>query len=307
MGTVIRWTLTVLVVVFLGWTLANDWPAVRALRWRGGPGDALAALMFAVGGLLTLPWGLRLLMRATGYSAGLYVWRIWLQAFIYKYVPGKVALVAERIRLSRPVGVEPAMATVFVVWESVLQLLGGCLVVAAALPALTRTRADSVGPALLGGGLAGIGLLLALPWGLRKLDGYPFFRRRFGALAQVRLSWALTAQLLLVFAASWTFLGLGFFFVCRMFFDVALEAAPEVVLWYVAAYVLGWVTSIAPAGLGLREGVLVVGLSPMFGSAGALAVAAAGRLWITGIEVGCTLASTAIARPPDSDEPVSRA
>jgi len=48
--------------------------------------------------------------------------------------------------------------------------------------------------------------------------------------------------------------------------------------WLALAWAVGYVTPGAPAGLGLREAVLALGLAPVFGEAGALALALAYRL-----------------------------
>ncbi len=54
---------------------------------------------------------------------------------------------------------------------------------------------------------------------------------------------------------------------------------------FAAAYVIGYVVIFAPAGIGVREGALVVFLGPQIGYAAAGAVAALGRLWTTAVEV----------------------
>ena len=54
---------------------------------------------------------------------------------------------------------------------------------------------------------------------------------------------------------------------------------------FAAAYVVGYVILFAPAGLGVREGVLVFMLSPHLGAGTAGAVAAIARLWTTLVEI----------------------
>ena len=301
---IIRWALTVSVALFLAWTAYRDWPSIRELEWRGGLAQAALATAFGVAGFGTLPLGLRLLLRRLGFEGGAFVWRLWLQAFIYKYVPGKVVLVAERIRLGRRLGIDAATSTVLVLWESVMQLLGGCLVIAVTLPWIAEPP-DSA-PLVLGVGLlAGVLLLFALPRGLRWLERFPIVQRRLGTLSVIRLTAGDIVRLVLIYAASWTFLGLSFYFMCASFFELGAKRIPQIILWYVAAYVFGWVSSIAPAGLGLREGVVVIGLADLLGRGPALAVAAAGRLWITAIEVLCVVASLTIALPPSPEDPAA--
>ena len=51
-----------------------------------------------------------------------------------------------------------------------------------------------------------------------------------------------------------------------------------------AAYVAGYVALFAPAGVGIRESMLVAFLGPVLG-AGAAVVALAARLWVTIVEL----------------------
>jgi len=58
---------------------------------------------------------------------------------------------------------------------------------------------------------------------------------------------------------------------------------------YPAAYVLGYLAVFAPAGLGVREGVLIAFLDPILG-AGAAVLAVFARLWATAVELVLALA-----------------
>jgi glycosyltransferase 2 family protein len=49
---------------------------------------------------------------------------------------------------------------------------------------------------------------------------------------------------------------------------------------YAAAYAAGFLSLLTPAGLGVREGVLVVALAPVLPAGPALVVALLSRLWM---------------------------
>ena len=302
---IIRWLVTVGVVAWLIAAAVRDWPSIQSLRWTGRPLDASLATLFVLQGLLTLPLGLRILHRRTGngHDVGAFTWRWWLQPFVYRYVPGKVMLVAERIRLGQMIGVPPGTSTVFVLWESIFQLIGGCLVVAVLLP-WVGARAASLGWGVGVGIAGGLVVLAILPRIIRWLEATPSFQRRVGDIESPKLRSIDVAALVLVYALAWSGLGLSFFFVARSFSDVGYGHGPSVVLWYVAAYVLGWLSSVSPAGLGLREGILVFGLSDLLGIGPSLAIAAASRVWMTVTEFSCAAVSTRL-RPPTDDAPAS--
>jgi hypothetical protein len=54
---------------------------------------------------------------------------------------------------------------------------------------------------------------------------------------------------------------------------------------YAAAYVAGYIAVFAPAGAGIREGVLVVLLQPVMAREAAVAIAVIARLWTTVAEL----------------------
>ena len=72
---------------------------------------------------------------------------------------------------------------------------------------------------------------------------------------------------------------------------VGTEGGGQPILPYIAvytgAYILGFITPIAPAGLGVREAGIVGGLTlfGLMGRADALIVALMSRLWLTVLEV----------------------
>jgi uncharacterized membrane protein YbhN (UPF0104 family) len=92
-------------------------------------------------------------------------------------------------------------------------------------------------------------------------------------------------------AARWLALGLGSWIVYSVAFWMLVRSLglPADVLptasAFAAAYVLGYVMVFAPAGIGVREGFLVLLLSPQLGAGAAGAVAIIARLWTTVIEV----------------------
>ncbi|MEO1337691.1 MAG: lysylphosphatidylglycerol synthase domain-containing protein, partial [Myxococcota bacterium] len=283
LASIVRWAATIAVLILLGRALIDQWDAVRALSWHGTLSDVTLAVGFTAAGIFTLPLGLRELLAALDIHAGAYAWRIWLQAFIYKYVPGKVMLVAERIRLSRPLGLSAAQSTVIVLWESIAQLVAGCLLVAIAWP-VTGASSSRIAPILVIGLTAGLLGLAAFPSALRALNQIDRIRARLGRLDALPLTPIRLIRLVGVYALAWLWLGVGFYFAARCVASLTSTDLVATVMWYVAAYVFGWVASVAPAGVGLREGVLLIGLGERLSPAEALGAAATGRLLVTVVE-----------------------
>ena len=69
---------------------------------------------------------------------------------------------------------------------------------------------------------------------------------------------------------------------------------------YAAAYAVGFLALLTPAGLGVREGVLVVALAPVLPAGPALVVALSSRLWMMLVELAGAAITHLIARQPAS-------
>lgn len=293
---VVRVLLAALVLGWVVWRLGEDWTGLHlpeALHW---PSLVLAALSGAAALL-----GLAVLCAAGVRAAGLYrsehrlpYLRMWLQSLFWRYVPGKVLLVAERIRLGGLLGIPKATSVVLVLWETLLLLAGATLVAVLAMPLVA-----TLSPAPLVALAVALGAsLLLLPWGLRQaVARVPWLSARVPHLV---LQVAPTSQLGLVlgYGVVWLFFGASFVFTCRfMGADAGLEAG----LWFVVAYVAGMVVGLTPAGLGVREGVLAAGLAESVGSPEAVAFALVNRVLMTVVEL-VVIAGSTLVPMPDEDE-----
>jgi hypothetical protein len=82
-----------------------------------------------------------------------------------------------------------------------------------------------------------------------------------------------------------------------------------VVAAYAAAYAVGFLALLTPAGLGVREGVLVVALAPVLPAGPALVVALVSRLWMMLVELAGAAVAHLLARrsaTPDPPDPGTR-
>lgn len=301
----VRAALFFAVLVIVGVSIARDLPSVSKLSPVGSTRDLLFAAGAAIVGYLALPTSLPvLLVGARKYDrrqAGFY-YRIWLQAFFYRYIPGKVALLAERVRLGRFAGLTASTSVLLLAWETPLLVLGASVVCGACLmPAFTGMMSSrAVLAYLLLAPVLAFASLLCLPHALKWLASKPSVRARVGDLGALEVPAATQMFVTLVFAIAWLGLGSSFFFVARYFVGIGAERFALVVFWFVASYVAGFVATIAPAGLGVREGLLVFGLAPMLPPAQAAVVAVAARIFMTAIEVLVVGAARCI--PPRTTE-----
>ncbi len=285
----------------LGWRVARDASSLRGFSPRFDAATLAGAFVAAALAYVGFARMFVAMLRRLGlYEAryGAFYYRVWLQAYFFKYIPGKVVIVIERVALGKRCGLRPAAIVVLFGWESLLLLLGASVVCGLSVAGLSGGAGGA--PAWLAlSPLAVLALLLAFPRVLSLASRHPRIVRRFGDLGSLELGRGAQIAIALGYAFAWLCLGVAFFFVCRLFVPFGVAEMPAVVFWFVASYVIGFVSAIAPGGIGVREGLLVLGLSRYLPEAQAAAVAVAGRLWLTLVEMICIGGACLIPMPPE--------
>lgn len=207
--------------------------------------------------------------------------RTFFVANLGRYVPGKLWQIAGLALLARQKGVSPAVATTAAVLGQGAALVGASLVGSAALlgagPVYRRVGLWS---------LAAVAVALAvvsLPPVLRRLIPLWFRLARRARPEDLEVGPGFALRWVLLYTLNWGIYAIAFWIFVRSF-DLpggVLDVAPA----FAAAYVLGYVAVFAPAGLGVREGMLTFFLGPVLGAGSAGAVAVIARLWTTVVEV----------------------
>jgi uncharacterized membrane protein YbhN (UPF0104 family) len=125
-------------------------------------------------------------------------------------------------------------------------------------------------------------LLATVPGVLKSLLPFWFRVAKQAAPAGFKPDPAFGLRWMGLYAVGWFLQGLAFLVLAwgLGFRPTVLEGVPA----FPAAYVAGYVALFAPAGVGVREGMLVVFLGPVLGS-GAAVLALVARLWATAVEL----------------------
>ncbi len=225
-------------------------------------------------------WGL-MVREIGGYEVGFVPsLRVFFTANLGRYLPGKVWQIAGLAYLARGEGVPAPTATGAAILGQALSLGGATLLGSAVLLGSGR------GPSFGGGWTAAVLLVLLLgatfPGILKALLPLWFRLARQEVPGGFRPNPAFGVRWMGLYAIGWAVQGLAFWILVRgLGFDLTLlEGVPA----YPAAYVAGYVVLFAPAGAGIREGMLVVFLGPILGT-GAAVVALLARLWTTVVEL----------------------
>jgi glycosyltransferase 2 family protein len=279
-----QWIFAAAVLFFAARSLATQWNKVEARllhvqfgwQWIGGA-TVVVLLSFA---LLIEGW--RRVMGAWdshlpfGQAA-----RIWFLSSLGKYVPGNIWSLTAMGVMARGRGISAlAAAGSSIIMQAVSLVTGAAIVMITGAQLLGQPVLVAISVLVL------IGILLSAPRFLPPLTvwiGSVIGKEVAPPSVPATSIW--TAAI--ASAMSWLLYGFAF----QLFVHGLLGAAPgeisRYIAVYTAAYILGFISPIAPAGLGVREFTLAAFMTQLglANEADAALIAIAARLWLTIIEL----------------------
>lgn len=276
----VRRVFLICLVAGIGWYIAARWQELRLpeqFRWKW----LAAGTPFMLGGFVAFARGQQLLLRDRGHDVSLprSLALLYLPV-LGKYVPGKVWSVVGAMWLFHQQGIPRATAATCIIATMMCGVAGGGLVSLAfaegGLPPWMRAilMAASI-----------VGLLLFIRSRLFQALSARVVRRWSHIAESITIGPATLLHTVVINAVAWTLSGLGFVCVVQTSHAVAPSDLPGIVAIFAFAQVMGFLALFAPAGIGVREGLLVAALAPLLGEGQAVLIAAVARLWQTLLEL----------------------
>lgn len=290
-----QWIFAALVIFFASRALIGQWglASARLVHVRITWGKiALASLIVLVTYALLIEGWRRVLGAWGGRLTYAEAARIWCLSNLGRYVPGNVWSLTAMGVMSRDRGISAVAAT----GSSVIMQL---LTLAIGLGVVLVTGAKLIGePVVLALVLLLIFVLIGaapriLPAMTRMLASFTGWK-----IPDPEIPAAVVWGATLAAGVTWLLYGIAFQLFSEGLLGTPSGATMSYIAVYTAAYILGFISPIAPAGLGVREVALAAGMT-RFGLAtdgDAALVAIAARLWLTLLELipsaGFILAAT---------------
>lgn len=249
------------------------WFAVRsmdsqALASLNSPGLLAAVVVASLMYALVIPisaWAWSRLLARQGES-----WRVGRLAGLMgimqlaKYVPGNVAQHASRAALALRAGMGGRALAVTVVQETVLataaSLMVGLPALALSAPGLTQIPEAARVPMLVAGALLGLAVLVlgSVTFEPARLSGHRSrWLRALGGAGGLPGP-ATTLPAIAAYMVNYLVIGLGLWFVARAAVLPAQVDLALVTAAFSLAWLLGFLAPGAPAGLGVREGIMLI-------------------------------------------------
>ena len=278
-----------LIFFFLIRSLAGNWNDLRSEEIDIQPALLLLSLLPPLAALLVLSliWTriVTYLTRVNRLPLGRLA-RVFLYSWIGRYVPGKVAYVLGRFYLGRSIGLPSTALVGSIAYENVLLVAAASAFATVTLVPALAVQSENFLPYLALPAIALAGIIALHPRVLGRV--LPVVLRLLGR-ESTEVDWLLPvpemAKVIAFYFGAFSLNGLGFYLLIVSLTSYAPGHLPLAMGAYTLAGVIGMISLFAPAGLGVREGVLVAVLQFTLPVEVAILVALAARVWTTVIDL----------------------
>ena len=282
------WFLAALVIGFVGWRLAGDLGQLRSHPLEQRPRWTLIALSGALfllaHAVLVQTWRSVL----SSWDAKLPFWtaaRIWSVSNLGRYLPGKIWQIGAMGAMSRQVGVSPLAASGSAILGTLVNVIAGFVVALISGRALLeRTSPGWSGLATIIVILSAAGLLVA-PLVVPRVA--PVIARMAGRPVAATLPVRAVVHALVGNLIAWLLYGAAFALFTRGLLPGSAGGYLSYLAAYTISYLAGYLALFAPAGVGVREGMMLAVLqyAGLATAPQAALVTIGSRIWLTLLEV----------------------
>jgi hypothetical protein len=277
--------------------LVSNWNQVKDFDWQFNYPLLIISFVFQ---LMALFWLVKIwsrILRHTGSSVSYFkLFKVWFFSNLGRYLPGKVWQFLGMIYMLEKRGVPKKHTLSTAVLAQSLSVISGLLIALLFLGTNVYSQFLSQNPGLVLVGVVfvlGILVLVCYPRVLEKTLnlGLRILKKE---KIELDISTKDVIIYLLGYSVSWLLFGLAF-----LIFIKAMAQAPfSMYLSLTGAFAfaanIGFLALFVPGGMGVREGILVLLLSPFFPLPVATLISLLARLWVTLAELLCFLIAVPI-------------
>lgn len=256
--------------IFIVIYLQDQWDRIEQRAVDVNWGLLLAAQIMLSGTWLLLPYGPLMILRfMNAPMPPLSVWRIFFLASAAKYLPGGIWSMPSQVFLYQRGGLDTGRSVVAVFWEFIMKLSSAAVVSLLSIPFVLMFVPLEV--------LLGILLVIALFVSLlvyfvlrgerlmRLMERLPDAVVRSFLVAEDRLTLSQIGRLAALYVVIWLLAGLAFSgVVFAVSGDFRLGWGLPLTGLFILAWLVGFIVVITPGGLGVRDGIIILGTSLLF-------------------------------------------
>jgi glycosyltransferase 2 family protein len=284
--TPLGWILAVVLACFIGLRLADLWPQIISRPWHIRVWPFIFSVFFLVLDCLLVALTWLVIVQGMGDTLNV-IWclRIFFYSSLGRYVPGKIwPILAASAMAQREQGSGLRIGTA-VVYLGFLTAQVGASLALVGLATIPSARIWSTTPLILwsvAGVVAGLACLPNLVLRLIVWAGGLIGRQ----VEMARLPLATLVRSLVLILLTWLVDALACHLLIRSLFDLPWHNFPQVLFSTTFSTVMGFLAFFVPAGIGVRDGALLVAFTQFMPAEVASAMSVIIRLWFTVVDVG---------------------
>jgi len=285
-ANVLQYLVPLVIAFFIGRVIYQNWQEVQSAAWTFRPLELVASFLLTGWWFAVRPRVWAYILDHFGHKLTFYqVFQVVRKGELSRYVPGTIWQYLSRIYLASLFGV-PAHATIATTLvETVILVLAsmipGLWFLSETLPALNQYHRIA---------LWGIPVAACILIHPRVLN---FWAKRLSSrLGQpyepLRVHWPAMAGIWLFFVLSWVIFGASIALFVRGIVATPWDDMSRLASDYILAWLVGVISMIAPAGMGIRDGMFGLLASQRIPLGTAMTLAIGVRLWLTLAELTWT-------------------
>jgi len=282
----IRKVLTVIVITvifyFLISNLTRNWQKIPFHELRFDPLSLIISFVFLFINFLLFVEGWRRIIHRLGDKI-CFRNAFWIMSStqIAKYVPGGIWFALGRVYMGRIENLKEEIVALSVVVETGLTFLVGILLF---LVSIILTQKQMLTHYLFVVPIFLVFLVVIYPPVLNSIMNHAlkFFKKPKMTL---NVSFLQVLQLSIYFVGLWLAQIIGFYYLINTIYPISGSVLFSLASAYSLSWMTGFVVIFAPGGLGVREGMMTLLLSPILPTPLAIAITFIARVWITIFEI----------------------
>lgn len=254
---ILSFILITVIFTVLAQNIVHNWSVIKSFPWRFSGPDFILLLLFLLPFYLINGNSWFLILRALGnkidYFASI---RIWLLSNASRFIPGVVWQYGGRIYLSSKVGIPASKTLIALLTESIFVMTVGLIIVLATFNfehyagGIKIFKTTILILPLL---IAAISLFNNQKMMTKIIAIFQQITGKEGEIKSFKLSTYWILILLLNYLLQFIFAGSVLFFLAKQAINLDWNLYAIFIGIYAASWLLGYITIIAPAGLGVQE------------------------------------------------------
>jgi len=282
-ANVAKFVIPLVLIFFVGRVIVDNWEEVSSAEWHVRPLYLLLSALLSSPWFLLRPLGWNILLNRFGkpvpYTA---VFRVNRQAELGRYIPGAVWQWIGRVYLTQQWGVTAAACLVATFVDLILATLASMIPAIFTLDDLLPNMASYYRYVIFA--FPFIAILIIHPKILNWGAGLVTHRLKI-EYSQLHVGYPTMTGIWAIYVAGWLSLAAGVAVFVAGVIDLPTGSLPFIGSSYALAWLVGILTMIAPAGMGVREAALGLLLAQVVGSGTGFTLAVAIRLWLLVVEI----------------------